>query len=509
VLAKRGGDPQRIAESLASRGVRRLHLDVDGSVADIEQALDVLPDGASRTRAQALEALARTLMLRGDSDEAMLHAEEAVDMSRVVGDALTEVSGLITWGTLLIDCGEVDEGLDAMRTALARAEADGADLMAVRALINLSHSLCGIGRYRESSEAAQRGLDVVSRLGLARTNSPILIGNFADARIHLGDLDVADEILAPTIATGGLNACGVSHVGTMSATIAYFRGDIDTAEDLLERTVALRGANAVLPQEMLPIVRLRAAIALARGEASTALDIAMTALRDRRSAGNTCYYWPLLVVAAEAASSMASALDSSATPESTPESITWAVEAIAAAAETEAVAGGSAEAWSAHVRALLGQVAGRGTTETWLQVAAAYSKVEEPFPQGQALLRAATLAAGNGDRPEAAALVREADQLAEHMGPGLLRTATDATARRLGVELSGVRAAPDSSAFGLTDRELEVLRRVAAGRTNKQIAGDLFISPKTASVHVSNILAKLGVSGRGEAAAIAHREGLD
>jgi DNA-binding CsgD family transcriptional regulator len=206
---------------------------------------------------------------------------------------------------------------------------------------------------------------------------------------------------------------------------------------------------------------------------------------------------------------MASALESGATPESTPESVTWAVQAIASAADAEAVAGGSAEAWSSHVRALLGQVAGRGTTETWLQVAAAYSKVEEPFPQGQALLRAATLAAGNGDRPEAAALVREADQLAEHMGPGLLRTATDATARRLGVELSGGRAAGDSSPFGLTDRELEVLRRVAAGRTNKQIAGDLFISPKTASVHVSNILAKLGVAGRGEAAAIAHREGLD
>ena len=52
------------------------------------------------------------------------------------------------------------------------------------------------------------------------------------------------------------------------------------------------------------------------------------------------------------------------------------------------------------------------------------------------------------------------------------------------------------------------LRRVAAGRSNKQIAEDLYISPKTASVHVSNILGKLGVSGRGEAAALAHQHGL-
>ncbi|WP_143712860.1 helix-turn-helix domain-containing protein, partial [Streptomyces hygroscopicus] len=59
--------------------------------------------------------------------------------------------------------------------------------------------------------------------------------------------------------------------------------------------------------------------------------------------------------------------------------------------------------------------------------------------------------------------------------------------------------------LGLTPRERDVLRLVAAGRSNRQIAEQLFISPKTASVHVSNILAKLGVSGRGEAAAVAHR----
>jgi DNA-binding CsgD family transcriptional regulator len=62
--------------------------------------------------------------------------------------------------------------------------------------------------------------------------------------------------------------------------------------------------------------------------------------------------------------------------------------------------------------------------------------------------------------------------------------------------------------FGLTDREREVLALVAAGRSNGQIATTLFISPKTASVHVSNILAKLGASGRTEAAAIARRRGL-
>jgi DNA-binding NarL/FixJ family response regulator len=60
----------------------------------------------------------------------------------------------------------------------------------------------------------------------------------------------------------------------------------------------------------------------------------------------------------------------------------------------------------------------------------------------------------------------------------------------------------------LTARELEVLSLVAAGQTNRQIGERLFISEKTASVHVSNLLGKLGAAGRGEAALIAHRLGL-
>ena len=62
--------------------------------------------------------------------------------------------------------------------------------------------------------------------------------------------------------------------------------------------------------------------------------------------------------------------------------------------------------------------------------------------------------------------------------------------------------------YGLTGRELAVLRLLAAGRTNAEIGTELYISPKTAGVHVSNILRKFGVSGRVQAAALAERAGL-
>ena len=70
---------------------------------------------------------------------------------------------------------------------------------------------------------------------------------------------------------------------------------------------------------------------------------------------------------------------------------------------------------------------------------------------------------------------------------------------------AGHSRVPEPERLGLTAREFEVLRLVAAGRSNREIASELFISAKTASVHMSNILGKLGVTGRGEAAATAHR----
>jgi DNA-binding CsgD family transcriptional regulator len=76
----------------------------------------------------------------------------------------------------------------------------------------------------------------------------------------------------------------------------------------------------------------------------------------------------------------------------------------------------------------------------------------------------------------------------------------------------GVGGVPEPPAkgdtFGLSGREREVLMQISRGRTNREIGERLFISQKTVGVHVGNILAKLGVSGRVEAAAVAIRLGL-
>ena len=131
--------------------------------------------------------------------------------------------------------------------------------------------------------------------------------------------------------------------------------------------------------------------------------------------------------------------------------------------------------------------------------------------------QAEALLAGGAPRQQAEAVLRPAHQTAVMLGAAPLQREVELLAQRgrlrlkAPVDTTASPEAPPSPAasLGLTQREVEVLALVAEGRTNRQIGQSLFITPKTASVHVSRILAKLGVTGRGEAAAVAHRLGLD
>lgn len=90
--------------------------------------------------------------------------------------------------------------------------------------------------------------------------------------------------------------------------------------------------------------------------------------------------------------------------------------------------------------------------------------------------------------------------------PRLLCNQIETLAAKARIDLrDGKDGSTPKAPLGLTDREFEVLRLVAAGQSNREIADNLFISSKTASVHVSNILSKLAVPSRGAAAAMAHR----
>jgi DNA-binding NarL/FixJ family response regulator len=126
-------------------------------------------------------------------------------------------------------------------------------------------------------------------------------------------------------------------------------------------------------------------------------------------------------------------------------------------------------------------------------------------------LRAASLA--RGDRGEARDLSRRAHETASALRAAPLAREIAAFARRARVQLdratAGESSAPGIERLDLTARELEVLQLLAGGKTNREIAAELVISEKTASVHVSHILSKLGVRNRVEAASLAHALGVE
>jgi DNA-binding NarL/FixJ family response regulator len=149
----------------------------------------------------------------------------------------------------------------------------------------------------------------------------------------------------------------------------------------------------------------------------------------------------------------------------------------------------------------------------WAEAIAATRSAGDPYLVAYALLRHAEAVCAAADRAGASPAVQEAARAAAALGAAPLLADVTALARRARVRIEtdgteAVAAKAGIDAFGLTQREREVLELLADGRSNPQIAEELFISRKTASVHVSNILGKLGVASRGEAAAVAHRVGL-
>jgi DNA-binding CsgD family transcriptional regulator len=177
----------------------------------------------------------------------------------------------------------------------------------------------------------------------------------------------------------------------------------------------------------------------------------------------------------------------------------------------------------------LARARGEDTAADWLAVRPALTARPAPFLEAYVLWRAAEAFANHGQTAAAAEPLREAHAQAAAIGAPLLLAGITNLGRRLRVNLAprGEAAAPSATSeadgdgeaaaatvanpdpFGLTSREREVLALVAEGYTNRRIAEELFISDSTAGVHVSNILGKLGVESRTEAATIAVRLGLD
>ena len=186
----------------------------------------------------------------------------------------------------------------------------------------------------------------------------------------------------------------------------------------------------------------------------------------------------------------------------------------------------SGRGWVASARGELARAEARDGAPDWLEAVEAFDAVPDPLAAAYARFRAAEAALHTeGVRADVGALVREAAAVADDSGARPLAAAVATLAARARIATRspaivpvapapgpGAPGAPDpraaAMALGLSAREVEVLQLVAAGLSNGEIADRLFITRKTASVHVTHILDKLGVDNRVGAAMVAARVGL-
>jgi len=491
-------DPERRALLLEARAATVLDSGRDEEARrDLERAAALLPDEPSDARALVLTALASQRSMAGDFPGARVAADQAVAAATVVGAPGREAAARMMLGMALVYV-EGDPGLPELEAGLRLAAEAEDHVMALRGHVNLSDALQTLGRSHDSAEVAERGMELATRVGLTRSVYGVMVAiNLAEAQFHTGLWDEAHQVLTRTVDTEVASPFA-SVILDHRARVAALAGRHDDAR------ADIRTAHRLLPARhgaQFSFARAFAAAEMGRalGDSAGAREDLRLALEHEAAAPVARYAWQLvwLGLRVEAEASVPS-------PDQ--------MAALAALSRELPATTAPALAYRALAEAEAARAAGRDAD--WTQALEACRSSDDPYLIAYALLRWAEVAFGAADRDSAAPAVQEAARLAAAIGAAPLLADVRALARRARLRLDEeppgepepARAGID--AFGLTQREREVLQLLADGRSNPQIAAELFISRKTASVHVSNILGKLGVASRGEAAAVAHRLGL-
>jgi DNA-binding NarL/FixJ family response regulator len=451
-------------------------------------------------------------MLAGRSRDAARRSEEALAVARTVGARAEEGHALGILGSCTRD---IERLVEARRIAEEVSNAEDT----ARAYVLLGSVLSQGGRQREALDVFRRGLAAARELGLERAMGSVLAVNVAGTLFEIGDWEESGRMVAEALERGGSvpfrlhDSKGMLDLG---------RGDFPAAREQLELAVRLSPSPYEASWPLAGLTEL----AIWEGrydDARVAIDQAVSALEQLNPEGKSppteipqTYALGLRLEAdcAELARAARSAAGVQQARRRAEPLLATLRALISPAAEL-------GDAWvpcsAAQGEAEWSRLQGRPDPQAWQRAAERWERLEAPHATAYARFRQAeALLAARAPRARIQPVLRAAYQAAVRLGAAPLRHQIELLAQRGRLRLQEPADAADAAAaptaalspaasFGLTRREAEVLALVAAGRTNRQIGQELFITEKTASVHVSRILTKLGVASRGEAAAVAHR----
>jgi DNA-binding NarL/FixJ family response regulator len=488
-------------------------LDIDEdeeAIAMAAAAVEALPpDPPTRERARALGTHAKSLLSYADTDQASARAMEAEAAASAAGAPWLQADALATLASVRERAGLIAEakatGARALelatatdmagvelrvRTLLARLHLESGDLTAAAALAH-----AGVERAANAGlTMAPYGLDLQYLHYLAHhadgswdhaqqiaDGFPVRVASVAEARLSAMALfiDVARGSQRVAERRAGLEPYLATDLLTeyiargLFAEDAYWAGELQEAVTAARATIA--AATAWAGEDYGAQVIRPAAVGIA-----ALADLARLA----RAAGQPA---EALVAEAELLANLARS-------------------GAGGKRRAAAALGVDGRGWLARAEAELRRAAGDNDPANWRAVLEAFGSAFV-YETARSRWRLAEALAEAGDRDQAQQQWQLAAATANDIGASRLLAALGDLGRRARLG-AGARAARDSPLAILTSRELEVLRSLAAGRSNKEIAAELFISDKTVSVHVSNILAKFGAASRTEAAAIAHDNGV-
>ena len=468
---------------------------------ECEESVRLVPDTPSEARARVLATHGQHLMLAGRSVEATVVCNEAIRIAEQVGAPMIEGHARNSLGSTLVGTGHPDEGIEQLHLARALAFQTRSWADVARAAINEGGALQTLARHEEALALSLDGAELAREHGLDRCFGAFLRLNGCESLWALGRWDEIEAQLDEIEATEpiGVEAWRSTELRSI---LAAGRGQYDEARAFAAQLAELLARHAD-ERESLAIERLYVAISAWEGDAEQAATRALAAARQPVRDMTVCVdVGTSMIVEGMAAAGRGF-----------PEIARELAETFQVWITEERWGGGrpgDLDVLDAQLAAEVARAEGRSDADAWVAVADSWEQVGMCPREAYARWRAAEAFAAVDNREAGETAARRAYELASTIGWAWVRDGVALLARRarLALDLPVPSALTPAERLGLTAREAEVLVLVAEGRTNRQIGEALFISTKTASVHVSNILAKLSVSNRGEAGAAARRLGV-